>query len=1067
MPTIRPLFDANVLERAVKEHIRKSKEPEQRLKDIVEHWFEQIKNGYLSSYTETQVEQAFIGAIFVDVLGYQPIGRANTHHIVPKRTGATGRDIPDFVLGTFTPGTRTERWRAVGEIKTLRTNLDAPQTSRYNQESPIDQAFRYALTGRPGVEWIIVTNFNEIRLYRNGYRAAYHSWTLKELCEKKAFNEFYTLLKRENLAPDSGQSELISILEASIDADLHLTDGFYGLYDLARLEMLKALNQQPPCNKLSETEILGKAHKLLNRALFASFCEDHPAALLPPNTVQRLYEKASTKRGKHSYWNTFQNFFNELDKGSPPGTENAFHAFNGGLFAPDEVIDKMKIPNGIFTKSLTFKEKRRASRTIKGVFGFHVYDFATELDVNCLGTIFEQSLKDLPHLLRAVRGKSDQDLTRRQTRGVYYTNEAITTYLVKHALDALLEPEWDKRRKEIDAQKSTKRLQVGKAKLKIEETRDVKFLQAQMDRLQEVKICDPACGSGAFLIRAFDAMMDQYETVNSALGDIMGARPLFGLNSLILRENLHGIDILPESVEITKLSLWLRTASKTEPLESLDSTIIAKDTITSEDTETYDIVVSNPPWGGDLPNWTTDEIKERFPTCGEEKDTYAIFVIRAYEMLKENGILAFILPNSWLTVDGYSSFRKWLLEVFSIIEIIHVWKIFEDVNHDACLLIARKKPLSKEAKPSVGETDTIIRSVEKRNVKEKAQHLAEERWDHSFEVNQESWMEEPGTRFETIYPPKVATAIDQAWKQCIPLSECCDVTVGIQVYHRRKVPVEVIKNKAFHSTTRKGKDWYPYITGNEVQRYYQVPSESAFLYYSEQLCDKRELEHYKEPRILVQQLFWNRISACYHVPDEPFLYLNTIFSISNPNDDVSLPYILALLNSQLVSAAYQRFTNRLFGEKFPKVSKIDLARLPIPIVGTKERKRLERAGASLTEQWSAFKSALTDYHDYLLAIDSKQQLLKHIGKPWMTDKEQVISAIRSSLKVAKKDLVKEILDESSEQRRDSNNAWSKIQSKEVETEELVRNAYKIPRNLYATLIERAPEVKIEDALLPK
>ena len=60
-------------------------------------------------------------------------------------------------------------------------------------------------------------------------------------------------------------------------------------------------------------------------------------------------------------------------------------------------------------------------------------------------------------------------------------------------------------------------------------------------------------------------------------------------------------------------------------------------------------------------------------------------------MLKISGILAFIVPNSWLTVEGYEAFRGWLLTHFDILEITNVWKIFSDVNHDATMLVARKR----------------------------------------------------------------------------------------------------------------------------------------------------------------------------------------------------------------------------------------------------------------------------------------------------------------------------------------------------------------------------------------
>src|SRR5207249_2438341 len=96
----------------------------------------------------------------------------------------------------------------------------------------------------------------------------------------------------------------------------------------------------------------------------------------------------------------------------------------------------------------------------------------------------------------------------------------------------------------------------------------------------------------------------------------------------------------------------------------------------------HDIVLSNPPWGANLPGWSDDEVHSHFPSCGSEKDSYAIFTIRSHELLRPGGILAFVMPNSWLTTAGYEPFRRWLLDTFDILEIINVWKVFIDVNHD-------------------------------------------------------------------------------------------------------------------------------------------------------------------------------------------------------------------------------------------------------------------------------------------------------------------------------------------------------------------------------------------------
>jgi hypothetical protein len=552
----KPLFNPRLLAREVAKHVSEGRCPPEGAKDLIKSWQRQISTGALARYTETQVEQAFNVTIFEKILGYVSLGQGLTHHIVPKKTSQGGLNIADFVLGTFSPTSNIERWRAVGEIKSIGVNLDMPQTSRRNQETPVQQAFRYALNGKPGVEWVIVTNFTEIRLYRNGYTAAYHRWTLEELCEGARLDEFYVLLRREHIAPDYDEPETLRILNASLSAGMVLTEGFYGLYDLARQKLINALRLQPAFSKLADIDVYGKAHKLLNRVLFAAFCEDHPSHLLPIATLERLHAEALSKRSEGAYWATFQRFFRDLDRGSPPGSPYAYNAFNGGLFAPDTLLDNLHLPDSLFTEPIYYRAHGRESRAITGIFGFHAYDFAEELDVDSLGAIFEQSLKDLPYLDQPLRGHGTTAMTRRETTGVYYTPPSITHFLVSRALAALLEPIRAEILNEIETtpakeeKKKKRKLKIGKRVLSVEELRDIDFQERLLERLKTVTLIDPACGSGAFLVEALTQFHQEYERVNAALGQLMGAEPLFGLDRLILRNNLHGIDILPESVGI-------------------------------------------------------------------------------------------------------------------------------------------------------------------------------------------------------------------------------------------------------------------------------------------------------------------------------------------------------------------------------------------------------------------------------------------------------------------------------------------------------------------------------------
>ncbi len=1057
-----PLFNQAVLAREVDAHRRAGLRPPAGAIDVLRGWHDKLQKGVLGQYTETQIEQAFNNDIFVKILGYVPLGSDSIHHIVPKRTGPSGRDTPDFVLGTFEPTQRRERWRVVGEIKGPSINLDLPQVSRPSKETPVQQGFRYAISGRPGVEWVIVTNFREIRLYRNGYSSAYHQWSLGQLCDDESFFQFFVLLRREHICPDDGAPEALRILEVSLDAGVRLTEGFYELYDVVRRAVIERLLRTTPTLSDDPFRLYGKAHKVLNRILFIAYCEDHPAHLLPQGTLKHLRARAQALQEPGAYWKLFRSFCRDLDKGSPPGAPIAYNAFNGGLFAEDDVIDHVDLSDSLFTTEFASQTRGRSSRAIRGILGFDAYDFADDLDVDALGAVFEQSLKDLPFLAKPVRGKGTQEVTRRSSRGVFYTPQAITQHLVSRALDAYAEPLRQRLRSEM-AQIDKERT-VGRRRLTLTETRDYLFLNRWSDLLKTLRVYDPACGSGAFLVEALRQLHAEYTRTNEAIGLISGAQPLFGLDRLILRSNIFGSDILSESVEITKLSIWLRTAAKDEPLESLDKTLWCADSLERTEDGTFDIVVSNPPWGADLPGWDVATIKARFPDCGEEKDSYAIFTIRAWELLKPGGILAYILPNSWLTVDGYRRFRHWLLAHFDLIEVVNVWKIFPDVNHDAVMIVARKRESAasgEESRPV--QVRGLQRGVSERK---KWQALAEQRWALSFDDDSKRWMGDRTCRIETIYEPRLADELDRIRERCAPLGECAAVTVGIQVYHQRKVSAEIIKADAFRSDTKKGSDWYPYVSGNQVQRYFEVPHGRAFLRYSDQLCDKRELVHYSEPRVLVQQITWGRLAASYSEPAGTSLYLNSLFSVTRPRDGYTLPYILAILNSRFASGAYERWTNRLFGDKFPKVSKQDIATFPIPGAPAAMRDRLGQLAQELQEAWQRMKQTTLSFRFVAEAFDGSGRLGSETRFFWNLDEKAVVRVLGATASGLQPAQVDGFVSRWDQDTAEVNSLWSRIMGAEEEVDDLVRQAYGMDKALYEEIIARAPAVKLEDVLLP-
>jgi hypothetical protein len=980
MSKAQPLFNARVLRNILRGERDRGVEIRTAAVAAMDHWIDQLDRGVLNRLSESSAEQTFNSEIFGTALGYLQVGQAVEATLVPKRS--SGRDTPDFVLGRFGLSAGVEEWVAVGEIKNAQTDLDQPQIGRPSRETPVEQGFRYATT-KPGVGWVLVTNLREVRLYKNGYTGAYQAWALDTLRDRELLFEFYVLLRPEGLLGGGREPLADRAFRESISTGRDLTEGFYGLYKAVQQKIIACLQGQRASARMTSRQLYGETHKLLNRVLFVAFCEDHPAELVPRNTLRQLVQRARAESRQGAYWREYRKLFSALNTGG--GIDGAaLNAFNGGLFAHDPYFDAVQIPNALFETRFRVGRGRRQSMEIVGIFGFDVYDFAEDLNEQALGAIFEQSLKDISSGPARVRGFGEMEVTDQQVGGVYYTPREITSYLVESALTRAFE------RLQNEAKINTAvnpRIGPGRGAAR---RRQMLLLVNYAEKLAALKVLDPACGSGAFLVEALRQLHDEHEKTNRALAELRGSRrqrSLLDLDRLILRENLFGRDLLPESVEISRLSVWLRTARRGEKLETLDSSITVGDSLRAVDGETYDVVVGNPPWGADLDGWSAEELAQRFPDSGEERDSYALFIIRAWEMLRREGILAFIVPNSWLTVDGYASFRAWMLRHFEILEITNTWKIFSDVNHDAALLLGRKraKPLAHVA--SAGGTMLHIAALARgRTEGAKLKQLAERDWSIAHQATAGFQARQRNYRFEVIYPPHIADELDQIAVRCRRLDTVADVTVGIQVYHHTKVPKAFIERRGFHGRTRQGRDWHPYVDANDVQRYFIEPSTTQWLKYSDLLRDKRDLNHYAQPRILVQQIFWQGMSACLETPTSPVLYLNTLFAIYNARES-SLPTLLGLLNSRFVSATYERFANRLFGDKFPKVSKLDLASIPVPQMSKATAKAIGDAGVALQSEWESLRQAMREAGQNLAAASPDAKLTR-FDQFWLMSEAQ-------------------------------------------------------------------------------
>ncbi|MFZ6993455.1 Eco57I restriction-modification methylase domain-containing protein [Curtobacterium sp. RRHDQ66] len=629
---------------------------------ILSRWHKDQIQGTLKKDSETQREQQWNQDVFIEILGYRmkPLDLATFE---PKASTAF-KKIPDARIGNLGSSENTDDTIAVVELKGATVDLDKPQ-SRNGHLTPVQQGFMYRPMYR-GASFVIVSNFIETRLY-NDNQLDYESWFLSDLVSDTddflAFKTFYLLLRADRLLRRNGYSATEQMLSDVRIEQEQIGNSFYDDYKTVRTLLLQDLYRNNESVQKDLNLGINKAQKILDRIVFACFAED--GGLLPDDTLTRAL--SSYVSSPFSFWSGLKTLFSAIDKGdSKLGIDTGY---NGGLFAPDAELDQLVVGDDVVRSLMRLGVQ---------------YDFQNDLSVTILGHIFEQSIADLQEIRERV-GESEHvtveslSAGRRRSDGIYYTPEYIVRHMIDRTLGEYLRAQEVRIRAEellhdgLNADNYSKREQRA-------------YLRYRDEVLISVKVVDAACGSGAFLTSAFDFLQADHKRVAAILGnDIFDNTALTGI---ILRDNLFGVDINEESVEITRLSLWLKSAKRNTKLTGLEKNIRVGNSLRRKSGSTgepafdwatefpavfanggFDAVAMNPPYIKENTNREAFDAIRDLSIYQGKMDLWYAFGALALDIVKpQSGRIAFIAPSNWITNSGAANFRN---------EVSHKGKLLE------------------------------------------------------------------------------------------------------------------------------------------------------------------------------------------------------------------------------------------------------------------------------------------------------------------------------------------------------------------------------------------------------
>lgn len=686
---------------------------------------------------ETSAEAAFIQEFFHDTWGYEQTGQAGAEAgsftLWPKfpiagagEKGGVG--TADLAIGYFHKAENLVP-QVLCEFKDIRSDLDAPQKRKGNNRSPVRQCLDYLSYARRGLfpsdpilpTWGIVTDMNEFRLYwfDKGYHQSlrftiqaedlFKGASLVSAGEVARFDRFLfrKVFHRTTLISATGRSLLLGLISQQRFSDRQLENTFYGEYRKFRerlyLTLLERNGEGTPRFPGTRGRLVRLAQKILDRCIFIFFCEDMGQALaFPPKLLQEFL----IDRSKDPYfdpdgttiWQDMLRLFKAMNEGRAFGGK-ALNQFNGGLFAHDNDLEKLHVPNSVFCQQMqganeaslySFKETllylcasynyaSDLGRTNGAGLG---RDPSKSLGLYTLGRIFEQSITELEILeAEADERPSINKESKRKRDGVYYTPE----WVVERIVDETLGPRLAQIKEECgwtDDSDPT-----------------LKAIDAYSARLKNLTVVDPACGSGAFLITVLRYLVEAWHEVQGLRRQITKGRAEKdsddALIADILKSNVYGVDINSASVEISRLALWLHTARGDQPLSSLDENIREGNSLIGDefylgqsdafydagererinafnwkkefktvfDQGGFDVVVGNPPYVK-LQNFRTVhpdmasflrygrpeyDYRPYASTQTGNFDIYLPFIEKGISLLNKDGRLGYIAPSLWTT----------------------------------------------------------------------------------------------------------------------------------------------------------------------------------------------------------------------------------------------------------------------------------------------------------------------------------------------------------------------------------------------------------------------------------
>ncbi|MBU2640034.1 MAG: N-6 DNA methylase [Nanoarchaeota archaeon] len=731
------------------------------------------------------------------------------------------------------------------------------------------QVISYALSKR--VPFAISTNFEQMKIF-----------CVEEADEgKKIFRVFdkpedyieklqdLLLLSKESFEENKLLKEAIKEerLKKRITIDKPLLNDLMSIRRLIANDIEKNYPEKYEANEKDEI-----VQRIIDRLIFMRRCED--VGINPENCVLKELRFTSGSQAYKELKRMFEKY-NEV--------------YNSGLFAVgiDNDCDNIKVDGNIIRNLVNYLYNSKD--------GQYIYNFDW-IDADVLGQIYEQYLGIILEQTKSGKSKLKEGQAHKKEQGIYYTPTFVVDFIVKNTL-----------------------------------LEDIK-----KKKVKNIKILDTACGSGSFLIKAFDYLYKELSNGKEAGQTKFDNQGIYSIKTEILKNNLFGVDLDKKAVEITKLNLLLKASEKNRKLpEEVDlhirhgNSLVDNEQIYPNDyfkwerdfqEGSFDVIIGNPPYDVIYSNYKPQEFnyfKQRYSSAEYNPNLFALFLDKSLDLLKEDGYLGFIIPDTLLTNKYFGNVRRKILENCDIIKIIDMSSgIFSNAIVDTIILILRKKK-RKGHKIEVGYNISSSEDFIDGKYKTK-------------KVLQENFEKSNNNEFNIYFNKDLSAIKEKMLKNSVLLGAITNIKRGMVTKDNKKFIFNDNSVDKCRDTTKLKK----LLIGKDATRYYLNYS-GNYIFYDNSAkgggCwDKNIYE--ADEKILIALITGGmkyRINATYD--NQQFYILQNYNNLLVTDKKFKIKYILALLNSRLINDYYVI----LFNDK--NIKRVQLQQLPIKNISPEEQ----------------------------------------------------------------------------------------------------------------------------------